>query len=430
MKTIKVSLVSLGCPKNLVDSETLLGILHKDGMEITLDENNADIVVVNTCSFIKEAEKESIRTVLELIETGKKVIIAGCLPQKYKHELKEALPEALAYVGTGNLQKIAEIIKGQTDYAVPEKPYHTHAEGVKRFHISVGSSAYIKIAEGCDYSCSFCVIPSLRGKYTSRTIESIVNEAKQLADEGLSEIILIAQDTTSYGKDIYGEPSLVKLLKKLNEVKGICWIRLMYFYPSLVTDELLETINTLDKIIKYVDIPLQHSHPDILRSMNRPAIDNGRVIERIRRKIPGVAIRTVFITGFPGETQEHFEHLYKFIEKYRFDKLGVFEYSKEESTTSGSLKCQIPAKTKKLRKNRLMELQQGISKQINEELIGRKIPAIIETVSPKQIVGRTYRDAPEVDGLVYIETDQIINPGDIVDVTITEAMEYDLYGRV
>lgn len=426
----KIGLISLGCPKNLVDSENLLGILHQDGYKITLDEENADIVIVNTCSFIQAAEKESVRTILALTEAGKKVIITGCLPQKYKQELQEAIPEAMAFLGTGDLSRIKDLIKGYSSYEVNDSPQHTHLEQVKRFHISAGASAYVKISEGCDYSCAFCVIPSLRGKYTSRPIESIVQESKQLAKDGLSEIILIAQDSTGYGKDLYGKPSLPLLLEELNNIDEINWIRPMYFYPSTVNAALLTTISKLEKVVKYVDIPLQHSHPDILKAMNRPAIDNGALIEKIREKIDNVAIRTVFITGFPGETEEHFEHLYNFIEKHRFDKLGVFEYSREMSTPSGKMKPQVPAKIKKQRFKDLMKLQQTISKDINQGLIGKTLPSIIETVSSKEITGRTYRDAPEVDGLVYIKSNESLAPGDIVNVKITSASEYDLWGEV
>ncbi len=426
---LKIGLISLGCPKNLVDSEQLLGILRTEGYEVTLDEQQADIIIVNTCSFIKEAEKESVRTILNLTEASKKVIVAGCLPQKYKEELKQAMPEVFAFIGTGDLEKIKYIIEGKTNFEVPEKPQHKHIEDTKRFHISVGASAYIKIAEGCDYSCSFCVIPSLRGRYTSRPIESIIKEASQLAKEGVNEIILIAQDTASYGKDLYGRPLLPQLLEKLNDIEELSWIRVMYFYPSNVTDELLETIARLEKVVKYVDIPFQHSHPDILKAMHRPAIDNGELIEKIRAKVPGVAIRTIFITGFPGETLGHFEHLFDFVEKYRFDKLGVFEYSKEDSTLSGKMKDQVIARVKSERKNKIMALQQGISREINESFIRKEITSIIETVSDKQVIGRTYRDAPEVDGLVYIETDELLAPGDIVEVKITGASEYDLFGE-
>ena len=348
-----IGLINFGCPKNLVDSENMLGILSKNGYKVNLDEDKADIIIINTCAFIKDAEKESVKTIVELAESGKKIVIAGCLAQKYKKELMDLIPEALAFVGTGDIQKIAEVvdkISGKTKESlceISENPYYSLNNDMERFQITVGSSSYIKIAEGCDYSCAYCVIPALRGKYRSRTIESIVKEAKSMGQKGVSEVILIAQDTTNYGKDLYGKPSLPELLKKLNEVEEISWIRLMYAYPSLVDDEFIQAIATLDKVVKSVDIPLQHSHPEILKLMNRPAFDNSKIIEKLRKNIPDVSIRTVFITGYPGETDEYFEHLYNFIEKHKFDKLGVFEYSKEKETDSYKLKGHVPAKIKK-----------------------------------------------------------------------------------
>ena len=432
-----IGLINFGCPKNLVDSENMLGRLFQKGYKINLDEETADIILINTCAFIKDAEKESVKTIVELAQAGKKIIITGCLAQKYKKELMELIPEALAFVGTGDIEKICEVVEqisgnpNKTLYEISENPYYSLNNDIERFQITVGSSSYIKIAEGCDYSCSYCVIPALRGKYRSRTIESIVKEAKKLGQKGVSEIILIAQDTTNYGKDLYGKPSLPDLLKKLNEIEEISWIRVMYAYPSLVDDDFIQAIATLDKVVKSIDIPLQHSHPDVLKLMNRPAFDNGKIIEKLRKNIPGVSIRTVFITGFPGETEEHFEHMYNFIEKYKFDKLGVFEYSKEKDTDSYKLKGHVTAKIKKIRKKRLMELQQKISKKINSSLIGKEIISLIEVLtSDGKIIGRTYKDAPEIDGLVFIETKKTVSPGDIVQVKITGASEYDLYGVV
>ncbi|OGH95253.1 MAG: ribosomal protein S12 methylthiotransferase RimO [Candidatus Melainabacteria bacterium GWA2_34_9] len=432
-----IGLINFGCPKNLVDSENMLGILSKNGYEINLDEEKADIILVNTCAFIKDAEKESVKAIVELAQSGKKIIITGCLAQKYKKELMDLIPEALAFVGTGDIEKISEVVEkisGNSKeilYEISENPYYSLNNDIERFQITVGSSSYIKIAEGCDYSCAYCVIPALRGKYRSRTIESIVKEAKSMGQKGVAEIILIAQDTTNYGKDLYGKPSLSELLRELNKVEEISWIRVMYAYPSIVNDEFIEAIATLDKVVKSVDIPLQHSHPEILKLMNRPAVDNGKIIEKLRKNIPDVSIRTVFITGFPGETEEHFEHLYNFIEKYKFDKLGVFEYSKEKHTDSYKLKGHVPAKIKKLRKKRLMELQQKISKKINASLIGKEIISLIEILtSDGKIIGRTYKDAPEIDGLVFIETKKTVSPGDVVQVRITGASEYDLYGVV
>ena len=431
-----IGLINLGCAKNLVDSEIMLGILAKDGYKITLSEEEADIVIVNTCSFIKEAEKESVKSIVALAEAGKKLIIAGCLAQKYKKELQEVVPEALAIVGTGNIDKISEIVKKLVNkqesniYEVSDNPVYIQNEETERFQITMGSGSYIKIAEGCDYLCSYCIIPSLRGKYRSRTVESIVNEAKKLGKNGVSEIVLVAQDTTSYGKDLDGKPSLSLLLEKLNEVEEIGWIRIMYTFPSLVNDELINAIARLDKVVKYIDIPLQHSHPEILKLMNRPASDNSGLIKKLRDSIPDVAIRTAFITGFPGEEDEHFEHLYNFIKENRFDKLGIFEYSREKNSASYGLKKQVPAKVKKARKKELMKLQQSISKEINSSFIGKIIPVIVESLtSSGKIIGRSYRDAPEIDGLVYITSNQAILPGDIIHVKITKADEYDLYGE-
>lgn len=432
-----IGLINFGCPKNLVDSENMLGILDKKGYKINLDEEKADIIIVNTCAFIKDAEKECVQTIIELVSVGKKIVITGCLSQKYKKELAEAVPEALAFVGTGDIEKISEVIEkisyksAETLYEISENPYYELNNDLERFQITAGSSSYIKIAEGCDYSCAYCIIPSLRGKYRSRTIESIVKEAKHLGEKGVSEIILIAQDTSNYGKDIYGKPSLPVLLQELNKIEEISWIRVMYAYPSLVDDDYIQAVATLDKVVKYVDIPLQHSHPEILKLMNRPAFDNGKIIEKLRKNIPNVAIRTTFITGFPGETEEHFQHMYNFIEKYKFDKLGIFEYSKEKDTASYKLKDHVPAKIKRGRKKLLMELQKKISKKINTSLIGKEILSLVEVLtSDGKIIGRTYKDAPEIDGLIFIETKKPVVPGDIVPVKITGAGEYDLYGVV
>ena len=431
-----IGLINLGCAKNLVDSEVMLGMLKANGYQITLDTNNAEVVLVNTCSFIKEAEKESVKSVVAIAESGKKLIITGCLAQKYKEELMEAVPEAIAIVGTGDIHRIVEIVNDfykhkKTIYQVSENPEYIYTDTTSRFQITVGSSVYIKIAEGCDYSCGYCIIPALRGKYRSRTIESIVTEAKKLGKDGVSEIILIAQDTTSYGKDIYDKPSLATLLEKLNEVEEIDWIRVMYTYPTLVDDAVIKAIATLDKVVKYIDIPLQHSHPDILKLMDRPAIDNAAIIKKLRDNIPNVTIRTAFIVGYPGETEEHFEHLYNFIKENRFEKLGVFKFSREKNTKSYSLKPQILQKVKNQRYKELMKLQQMISKSINGSVVGKTLSVLVETLtSSGQIIGRSHRDAPEIDGLVYIESEKALMPGDVVQVKITKASEYDLFGTV
>ena len=433
----KVALINHGCSKNLVDSELMLGMLAEEGIEITLDETQADIVIINTCSFIHDAEKESVQSILQMVNSGKKVIITGCLPQKHKEELKEAIPEAIAMLGTTDIKKIVEVVKKidnkENDfiYEIAEKPQYIYPENVERQQITIGSSSYIKIADGCNYRCGYCIIPQLRGEYNSRDIEHIVQEAKHLGEKGVSEIVLIAQDTTSYGIDIYGKPSLARLLRELNKVEEIDWIRVMYTYPSMIDDDLIDAFAQCNKVVKYIDMPLQHSHPEILRAMRRPVMDYESLISKIRVKIPDVALRTTFIVGYPGETDECFEDLYEFVEKMRFDRMGVFEFSKERNTVAYSLPHQVYAKVKKQRKNKLMQLQQRISKEINETFIGKELPCLIEAVTQEQtVIARSYRDAPEIDGLVYIESDRELIPGDIENIKITCADEYDFYGTV
>ncbi|MCQ2789553.1 MAG: 30S ribosomal protein S12 methylthiotransferase RimO [bacterium] len=433
---MKIALINNGCPKNLVDSELMLGILAQKGYNITLNEQEANIVIVNTCSFIQDAETESIDAILEMINAGKKVIVTGCLPQKHKQELKEAIPEIVATLGTADISKIIDVIeaiKNNTEYIsfISEKPKYIYPEKTERQQITIGASSYIKIADGCNYRCGYCVIPQLRGSYSSRKIEDIVEEAKKLAQKGVSEIVLVAQDTTSYGKDLYKKPMLPKLLEELNKIEELSWIRVMYAYPSMLTDEYIEAVAKLDKVVKYIDIPLQHSHPEILRAMNRPDFDYRELIQKLRNKIPNVTIRSTFIVGYPGETEEHFEHLYNFIKDAKFDKMGVFTYSKEKNTTSYSLKNHVPAKIKKQRQKKLMLLQQGISKEINNSYIGKTIPCMIESFdSEGLVIARSQRDAVEIDGLVYIDTQKNVVPGDIENVTIKGADEYDLYGII
>ena len=433
----KVALINHGCSKNLVDSELMLGMLAEEGIEITLDETQADIVIINTCSFIHDAEKESVQSILQMVNAGKKVIITGCLPQKHKEELKEAIPEAIAMLGTTDIKKIVEVVKKidnkENDfiYEIAEKPQYIYPENVERQQITIGSSSYIKIADGCNYRCGYCIIPQLRGEYNSRDIEHIVQEAKHLGEKGVAEIVLIAQDTTSYGIDIYGKPSLARLLRELNKIEEIDWIRVMYTYPSMIDDDLIDAFAQCNKVVKYIDMPLQHSHPEILRAMRRPVMDYESLISKIRAKIPDVALRTTFIVGYPGETDECFEDLYEFVEKMRFDRMGVFEFSKERNTVAYSLPHQVYAKVKKQRKNKLMQLQQRISKEINETFIGKELPCLIEAITQEQtVIARSYRDAPEIDGLVYIESDRELIPGDIENIKITCADEYDLYGTV
>lgn len=430
----KIALISHGCAKNLVDSELILGVLVQNGYQITLNENETDTVIVNTCSFISDAEKESIRSILEMVDAGKKVIVTGCLSQKHALELKEAIPEIKAIIGTTDFVKIAEVLKNiDNEFVneVSENPNFIYPEDIERQQITMGASSYLKIADGCNYRCGYCVIPYLRGNYNSRKIENIINEAKSLVKKGVTEIILVAQDTTGYGLDIYKKPMLAELLKELNKIEGLGWIRVMYAYPTQMSDELLKTINDCEKVVKYVDIPLQHSHPEVLKLMSRPYFDYRPMIENIRKLIPNVSIRTAFVVGYPGETEEHFEHLCNFVREMKFDRMGVFTYSREKGTPSYSMKPQVSKRIAKARWKKLMKIQQEISKERNEKFIGKLIPCIIECYSDEgEVIARTEYDAPEIDGIVNIKTDKLLVPGDIELVRITGASEYDLIGKI
>jgi len=434
---LTVGIINHGCPKNLVDSEVMLGFLEEAGYKTTLDIEKSDIVLVNTCAFIQDAQQESISTLLELIEIKKPIIVAGCLPQKYKEELKKELPEIFAFIGPADISKIAGIVKDfesqeiKSIYNVSEEPNVFYPENIERVQITVGSSSYIKIADGCNYKCAYCVIPKLRGRYHSRNIDNIYNEAVKLAKKGVSEVILIAQDTSYYGYDKFGAPMLASLLEKLNTIEELDWIRVMYAYPSMINDELISAIKNCDKVVKYLDIPLQHSHPDVLKRMNRPVSDYRALIKKLRQEIHDIALRTSIIVGFPGETQEEFNDLLEFVKDVRFDRLGVFEYSKEKDTQAYSMKPQILSKIKKQRKKIIMEEQAKISKEINESFIGKKIPVLIESIiSNGQIIARSYRDAPDIDGLVYIETDKVVSPGDVELAEVISGTEYDLFARI
>ncbi len=431
---MKIALLNHGCAKNLVDSELMLGLLAQKGHQVTLDEKDADIVVVNTCSFIHDAEKESVQAILQLVNDGKKVIVTGCLPQKYKGELKKAIPEISGMIGTSDIKEIVEVVEhvaGDKKYVehVSEKPEYIYPENIERQQITVGASSYIKIADGCNYHCGYCIIPQLRGEYHSRTVENIIGEAKELVAKGVTEIDLIAQDTTSYGIDLYGKQALPQLLEELNKIEGLGWIRIMYAYPTQVTDELIDAIARLDKVAKYIDLPLQHCNAEILKAMRRPVMDYEVLIKKIREKIPNVAIRTAFIVGYPGETDEQFSELYEFVKRVRFDKMGVFEYSREKNTVSYSMDDQVPAKIKKQRHKKLMTLQQKISREINESYVGKVLPCIVEGYTDDGVVlMRSQHDAPEIDGMVYASSDKTVVPGDIENVLIERADEYDLFG--
>lgn len=432
---MKIALLNHGCAKNLVDIELMAGILAEKGHKITLDEENADIILINTCSFIRDAETESVRSIVSNIGKNKKIIVTGCLPQKYKRELQSALPEVYAFIGISEINEIADIVdlieKDEKIFRVNETPVYSYPENAVRQQITVGASSYLKIAEGCNCNCGYCIIPKLRGKYVSRPVESIVHEAKSLAYKGVSEIILIAQDTTYYGKDLYGKRALPQLLKELTKIDNLQRIRIMYTYPTGITNELLSVMKGSDKIFNYIDIPLQHASKKVLKSMKRPVSDYRKLIEKIRNKIPDIAIRTTFIVGYPGETEEDFQELKDFISDVKFDRIGVFEYSLEKDTYSYTLKNRVNAKTKKARKKELMELQKGISEKINEKLIGQEIECIVEYITDKgAVIGRTYKDAPEVDGLIYLNSKDEVLPGDIVTAKVTKADTYDLWGDI
>ena len=428
-----IGILQFGCAKNLVDMELMLGLLVKNGYKYSLDieDDSINTFIVNTCSFIYDAEAESVKAIMELIARKKRVILTGCLVQKHKEDLPKLLPEIKNYIGVCEYDKIIDALENKEYINISETPEYCYREDINREQITVGSSSYIKIAEGCFYNCGYCVIPKLRGSYKSRKIENIVEEAKNLANKGVSEIILIAQDTTSYGLDLYKKPMLANLLKELNKIENLGWIRVMYAYPTNFDDELMDAINSLDKVVKYVDIPLQHSNIEVLKRMKRPAIDYRKFISKLRKKIKNVSIRTTFITGYPGETEEEYQDLYNFVHDMKFDRVGVFAYSREKNTYAYDLKPQIRKNIKIKRRNQLMKLQKQISFENNKKYIGKSVPCIIEQIgSDGTIIARSFKDAPEVDGLVYIKTKEYINPGDILDVKINKVTSYDMYGVI
>lgn len=428
-----IGILQFGCAKNLVDMELMLGLLVKNGYKYSLDieDDSINTFIVNTCSFIYDAEAESVKAIMELIARKKRVILTGCLVQKHKEDLPKLLPEIKNYIGVCEYDKIIDALENKEYINISETPEYCYREDINREQITVGSSSYIKIAEGCFYNCGYCVIPKLRGGYKSRKIENIIEEAKNLANKGVSEIILIAQDTTSYGLDLYKKPMLANLLKELNKIENLGWIRVMYAYPTNFDDELMDAINSLDKVVKYVDIPLQHSNIEVLKRMKRPAIDYRKFISKLRKKIKNVSIRTTFITGYPGETEEEYQDLYNFVRDMKFDRVGVFAYSREKNTYAYDLKPQIRKNIKIKRRNQLMKLQKQISLENNKKYVGKSVPCIIEQIgSDGTIIARSFKDAPEVDGLVYIKTKEYINPGDILDVKINKVTSYDMYGVI
>ncbi|UBF28356.1 30S ribosomal protein S12 methylthiotransferase RimO [Kovacikia minuta CCNUW1] len=430
-----IAVTHLGCEKNRIDTEHMLGLLVQAGYQVDSNEELADYVIVNTCSFIQAAREESVRTLVELAEAKKKIVIAGCMAQHFQEQLLEELPEAVALVGTGDYHKIVEVVErsesGERVKEVTPEPIYIADEATPRYRTTTEGVAYLRIAEGCNYRCAFCIIPHLRGNQRSRTIESIVVEAKQLASEGVQEIILISQITTNYGLDLYGKPMLAELLRALGEVQ-VPWIRMHYAYPTGLTPEVIQAILETPNILPYLDLPLQHSHPEILRAMNRPwqGQVNDAIVERIKSAIPDAVLRTTFIVGFPGETDQHFEHLLQFVQRHQFDHVGVFSFSPEEGTPAYSLPNQLPQSVMDARRDALMTKQQSISQKKNQAEIGKVVDVLIEQENPEtgELVGRSARFSPEVDGLVYVHGEARL--GSMVPVAITHADVYDLYGRI
>ena len=430
-----IAISHLGCEKNRIDTEHMLGLLVQAGYDVDANEELADYVIVNTCSFIQAAREESVRTLVELAESNKKIVITGCMAQHFQEQLLDEIPEAVALVGTGDYHKIVDVIErtelGERVTEVSQEPTYIADETTPRYRTTTEGVAYLRIAEGCDYRCAFCIIPHLRGSQRSRTIESIVAEANQLASEGVREIILISQITTNYGLDIYGEPRLAELIRALGAV-DIPWIRMHYAYPTGLTPKVMAAMQETSNVLPYLDLPLQHSHPEILRSMNRPwqgRVNDG-IIERIKSALPDAVLRTTFIVGFPGETDEQFEHLLQFVQRHEFDHVGVFTFSPEEGTPAYELPNQLPQSVMDARRDALMQIQQPISLRRNRSQIGKVVDVLIEQENPEtgELIGRSARFSPEVDGLVYVQGEASL--GALVPVAIFDADVYDLYGNV
>lgn len=437
----KIGVVSLGCPKNLVDSEIMLGMLSGENYEIVNSKSDADILIVNTCGFIESAQQESINTILEMAKEkeGKceVLIVTGCMAERYKEKIIELIPEVDAVVGTGNYKDIANVINSAYR---GEKPVlygkfdETDYLDNKRVLSGQRHSVYLKISEGCDNCCTYCIIPALRGKYRSRKLESLVKEAELLAQNGAKEIILVAQDTTRYGLDLYGKKMLPELIRKISEINNIEWIRLLYCYPEEIDDELISEIALNPKVCKYLDIPIQHVSDRILKLMGRRgnSLMLRDVLDRLRKNVENIVIRTSLIVGFPGETEEDFKELYDFVDDFKFDRLGVFTYSKEAGTPAAKMKNQINKSIKVSRQNKLLELQNKISTDKNLEKLGMNLKAIVEGVADDGIFyyGRTYAEAPEIDGVIYFTSSEPLEIGSFVNVHILNTEDYDLIGEV
>ncbi|HCB94185.1 MAG TPA: 30S ribosomal protein S12 methylthiotransferase RimO [Selenomonas sp.] len=435
---MKAGFISLGCAKNLVDTETMLGILQQNGVSLTTNPAEADILIVNTCAFIQSAKEESITTILNMADfkdSGRcrSLIVAGCLGERYSKELLEELPEADAIVGAGAWDRIMEAVdeslRGHRVVLTGKDLIYTSK--TPRIRTTPSYSTYVKIAEGCDHRCAFCAIPMIRGRYISRSIEDICDEVHNLVEQGVKEINLIAQDTTNYGNDLYGQPSLVRLLREIVKEPKLQWVRILYCYPRFFTDELIDLIASEPKICNYVDIPLQHASNSVLRRMRRGDTKESitALLKKIREKIPGVAIRSTFMVGFPGETEAEYQELRDFLEEQRFDRVGVFTYSQEEGTAAGDMPDQVPEEILQERYHDLMSLQSMISQEMNEAMEGMELDVMVEGRDEELeniAVGRSYREAPEVDGQAYIEGDADSQPGDMVHVRVIQGFTYDI----
>ena len=445
---MNILFISLGCDKNLVDSEVMLGILAKDGHQMVDDETMADVIIINTCCFIHDAKEESIQNILEMADlkkTGrlKALIVTGCLAQRYKEEIIQEIPEVDAVLGTTSYEEIAHVIDGvlsdspmeRGDVRLTMKDVdYLPVTDTHRMVTTGGHFAYLKIAEGCDKHCTYCIIPKVRGDFRSVPMEHLLEEAQNLADGGVKELILVAQETTVYGKDLYGKKSLHILLKKLCEIRGIRWIRILYCYPEEIYDELIETIRDEKKICHYLDLPIQHASDRILKRMGRRTTQAElvEIVNKLRREIPDIVLRTTLISGFPGETQEDHEELMSFVDEMEFDRLGVFTYSPEEDTPAATMPDQVAEEVKEARRDEIMELQQEISYDKGTDRIGQELLVMIEgkVADESAYIGRTYGDAPKVDGYIFVQTGELLMTGDFAKVRVTGALEYDLIGEL
>lgn len=437
---MKILFISLGCDKNLADSEEMLGLLTAGGHEITDDETQADAIVINTCCFIKDAKEESVETILEMAEYKKTgschaLIVTGCMAQRYQKEIIEEVPEVDAVLGTtsyGDIVKALEEAVAGNHFEEFRDIDYLPDTGSKRVLTTGGHFGYLKIAEGCDKHCTYCIIPKLRGRFRSVPMERLVAQAEDMAEQGVKELILVAQETTVYGKDLYGKKSLHILLKKLCEIKGIRWIRVLYCYPEEIYDELIETIRDEKKICHYLDIPIQHASDRILKRMGRRTSKQELIdiVGKLRKEIPDIVLRTTLITGFPGETEEDHEELKEFVDEMEFDRLGVFTYSPEENTPAAEMADQVPEEVKEERRDELMELQQEISYDRGQDRIGQELLVMIEgkVADESAYIGRTYGDSPKVDGYIFVQTGELLMTGDFAKVRVTGALEYDLIG--